>query len=402
MSDIESDRLVSLPGLTGSPKGSQFAGYVPVVPTETGSTDDDVDKLFYWMAGPEDYQNHPVVVWTNGGPGSPSFWGIFTENGPYSIEVDGTNDNTKLVERETAWSNRVNYLVIEHPLGTTISFPKENDPDLPDTPAEGSTHYYNALANVLKRHGLVGKNLVLTGESYAGTYLPLLAKDILAGDPDIAAGLKSIMLGDAWVDPETQMRTDTEYAHKHGLISLAEKAKLDAIHTEYTNPYNGAISNDKSATANSLYGIPWKIHQLTGVYMTNIAETKDPPFAPVIAYLNREDVRTTFQAPPVDADHTVAGWGGSQHAYLTWNQSQSMLPTLEEILANTDAAIKVLVVSGLNDAKDCNFLGTEAWLNSDNFTGEQATLFKESGTANWKLKDGETGGFEQGYGDGGP
>jgi cathepsin A (carboxypeptidase C) len=79
------DRIVSLPG-AGTPTGVRFAGYVPVEPTQHRESETKQTQLFYRLAGPsEDLQSKPVVLWTNGGPGSLSFWLVFTENGPYSI-----------------------------------------------------------------------------------------------------------------------------------------------------------------------------------------------------------------------------------------------------------------------------------------------------------------------------
>jgi vitellogenic carboxypeptidase-like protein len=59
-------------------EGIQFSGYASV----SDATD---EELFYWFVGTEDYVNRPTILWTNGGPGSSSFWGFFLENGPYIV-----------------------------------------------------------------------------------------------------------------------------------------------------------------------------------------------------------------------------------------------------------------------------------------------------------------------------
>jgi vitellogenic carboxypeptidase-like protein len=193
------DRITSLPGVN-TVEGAQFAGYVPVVPTENGESVGDDPQLFYWLAGPsEDLASKPVILWTNGGPGSPSFWGVFTENGPYHISDPDDRDWPQLTPREKGWNKYVNYLVIEHPLGCTLSFDDNND--CPDTPDAASAQYYGAPINVLRRHGLAEAPLVISGESYAGTYLTLLAKR-LTESFDIT-DFKGVVLGDSWVDPET-------------------------------------------------------------------------------------------------------------------------------------------------------------------------------------------------------
>jgi hypothetical protein len=51
--------------------------------------------------------------------------------------------------------------------------------------------------------------------------------------------------------------------------------------------------------------------------------------------------------------------------------NDSYAPVVQELLE--EHGHPVLVISGLNDAKDCNFLGTGAWL--DLLDGEAATRF---------------------------
>jgi cathepsin A (carboxypeptidase C) len=58
-----------------------------------------------------------------------------------------------------------------------------------------------------------------------------------------------------------------------------------------------------------------------------------------------------------------------------------------------DDALKLLVVSGLNDAKDCNFLGTGAWL--ERLQGDAAFAFRSATPAQWKDEHGNVLGFAQ-------
>src|SRR5919205_1802314 len=107
---LPSDRVTHLPGL-GKVDGVQFAGYA-AVRGESGADPAAVEKLFYWFVGTEDYARRPTILWTNGGPGSSSFWGFFLENGPYLIDSKGA----RLSKRPAAWNNYANYMIFEHPL----------------------------------------------------------------------------------------------------------------------------------------------------------------------------------------------------------------------------------------------------------------------------------------------
>ena len=326
------------------------------------------DGLFYWFVGTEDYAKRPTLIWTNGGPGSSSFWGFFLENGPYLITE--TNDGAPILNpNPNAWNQFANYMIFEHPLSVTISF--ANDADVPKTVQQGIEQYYQALLNFLAKHPEISKNpIVLAGESYAGTYLPLLAKQIVDGNAKVPDDKKLKLAGtvllDAWVDPWVQMATDTTYAYQHGLISAEQKEALDK---------NVALPI-----------INAEIEAISGAYMANIAGHGDPPFDPVMRYLNNDEFRAAVHARPKSEHTTVTqNWSAQVSANYTKHVNDSFAPLVQELLDDKDHdgnyKQRIVVISGLNDAKDCNFLGTGAWLNK--LGGISAAEFRIAGTTKW-------------------
>ncbi len=363
------DKVHTLPGLNTpghKVQGVEFAGYMPV--TGSANPNGPGDGLFYWFAGTEDYAKRPTIIWTNGGPGSSSFWGFFLENGPYEISQD-TDGAFTLNPRSFAWNQYANYMIFEHPLSVTLSFAK--DEDVPKTVQQGMEQYYQALLNFLAKHPELAKNpIILVGESYAGTYLPLLAKQIVDGNAklreDQQLKLAGTVLLDAWVDPWVQMATDTTYAYYHGLISAAQKEALDK---------NVALPI-----------INAEIEAISGAYMANIAGTGDPAFGPVMKYLNNNDFRKAVHAPPVGKDTMVTqNWSAVVSKNYTPQVNDSFAPLVQELLDDKDHdgnfKQRIIVISGLNDAKDCNFLGTGAWLNK--LGGISAAEFRIAGTTKW-------------------
>lgn len=401
-------RVLRLPGLN-SPQnavaGVQFAGYAPISgggaagppvvaeaakgrkkskaaapeAAQGATADAATEALFYWFVGEEDYASRPTVLWTNGGPGSSSFWGFFLENGPY--EVESALEPT-VVPRSYAWNELANFMIFEHPLSVTLSF-AENDADVPKSVEEGMAQYYRALQFFLARHPEIAANpFVLAGESYAGTYLPLLAQAILEGNRDetnIPIEVRSMVLLDAWVSPRVQMEQDTAYAFSHGLISGEQKAELDKTYRGL-DPQNG------------LPVINAKIQEICGCYMANLAEVGDPPFDPVLLYLNRDDVREAIHAKKgPQLTSTYSQLVSDNYAARV---NEDFAPLVERLLKKS--ALQVLVVSGLNDAKDCNFLGTGAWL--ARLGGKAARAFRAAETRPWRDRQNRTLGFEQGGG----
>lgn len=353
------DRIVSLPGLKKL-DGVQFAGYASIngafYPKEKSGKE---GKLFYWFVGGEDYAERSTVIWTNGGPGSSSFWGFFLENGPYRI---ASADKPKLTPRIEGWNHYANYMIFEHPLGVMLSFERDKD-DLPATVEEGIQQYYQALVNFLADHPEIADNpIILAGESYAGTYLPLLAKMIVDGNTKSEGGrieLKGTVLCDGWVDPYAQMAEDTHYAYTHGMISAREKRVLDEKYRH------------------NLPGVNEAIHRISGLHMANIAELADPDFQPVIDYLNRKDVRKAIHADP--SPKLTSSWSHRISDNYAFGVNDSYVSVVQELL---DRGERIVVVSGLNDAKDCNFLGTAKWL--DTLGGDAAERFHEATTEQWR------------------
>jgi cathepsin A (carboxypeptidase C) len=360
------DRVTELPGY-GPVDEVQFAGYASIG-TATG-------KLFYWFVGAEDYANKPTILWTNGGPGSSSFWGFFLENGPYEIDAAGK----RLSRRPQAWNQYANYLIFEHPLSVTLSAAQKPQ-DIPQNVEQGIAQLYQALLEFFERHPEIArKPLILAGESYGGTYLPLLARMIARGNLyKRSIDLRMLVLCDAWVAPLVQMAMDTTYAYARGLISAVQKQELDA------------------AYANRLPGVDAAIQRLCGLYMTNIAQRADPPFDPIYTYLNDPEVRMALHVPDY-VPEVKENWSPIIAANYQARVNDSYLPVVQALIDGispiVDDALKLLVVSGLNDAKDCNFLGTGAWL--ERLQGDAAFAFRSATPAQWKDEHGNVLGFAQ-------
>jgi len=96
---LQAERIKSGPlssyGQPGSSLSS-YAGYI-TVDEPTGS------NLFFWLfeAQRVDPAAAPLLIWLNGGPGSSSMYGLFSEHGPFSVLPDGSG----LSMRNVTWTN---------------------------------------------------------------------------------------------------------------------------------------------------------------------------------------------------------------------------------------------------------------------------------------------------------
>ena len=84
----------------------------------------------------------PLIIWLNGGPGSSSLFGAFTENGPIRI----LENKTKLFDYP--WNLFGHTLYIDQPLNVGFSYSGNRTGEKQVSSAnEGATHLLNFMYN---------------------------------------------------------------------------------------------------------------------------------------------------------------------------------------------------------------------------------------------------------------
>ncbi|KAJ2002151.1 hypothetical protein GGI04_003458 [Coemansia thaxteri] len=122
------DRVVGLPYKNGEqPLHESYAGHITVrtwTPEKsTSSSESSFDSLgsanlFYWYfpAIAPKVEKPPLILWIQGGPGSSSMIGQFTEMGPLEL-----TDSGEFYRRNVTWANQYDLLVVDQPAGTGFS-----------------------------------------------------------------------------------------------------------------------------------------------------------------------------------------------------------------------------------------------------------------------------------------
>lgn len=108
----------------------QYTGWVNVSAGSSGA--DYRTNLFFWFVGARE-PTSALTIWLNGGPGSSSLFGFFSEVGPCEVVDDGGGgggqDRFATVAREWGWDRASNMLFIDQPNQVGFSY---------DTPTRGS------------------------------------------------------------------------------------------------------------------------------------------------------------------------------------------------------------------------------------------------------------------------
>nr|GFA59458.1 serine carboxypeptidase II-3-like [Tanacetum cinerariifolium] len=309
------DKIVSLPGQPSGVDFNQYAGYVTVNSTAGRAL------FYYFVESPTESSTKPLVMWLNGGPGCSSMIGAMSELGPFRINSDGKT----LFKNDFAWSNVANMLFLESPAGVGFSYSNTTSDYDHSGDKNTADDAYVFLINWLERFPQYKtRDFYITGESYAGHYVPQLAYTILLNNKktnQTTVNMKGIAIGNAWIDNETSNKGLYDYWWTHAILS---DATHDAIF-KYCNFSSESSSEiNASAAAGSI-------------------NVFDPCWQDIlISYLNNSEVQKAFNAKPTS-------WDVCSDVIRSWNDSAvTILPIIEYLIENGQ---RLWVYSGDTDAR---------------------------------------------------
>lgn len=176
----------------------------------------DSNLYFWYFPSFSKKANAPVLLWLQGGPGASSLFGLFTELGPLVLKKDG------FATRKYHWALNAHLIFIDNPVGTGFSFTKNNIGYCTDEKCI-ATALYNSLEQFFTLfHELKTNDFFITGESYAGKYIPSLAMEIHRNnvvESKLRINLKGMAIGSGYCDPINQLNYGA-YLYQHGLIDF--------------------------------------------------------------------------------------------------------------------------------------------------------------------------------------
>ncbi|KAI5960785.1 KEX1 [Candida pseudojiufengensis] len=221
--DLSNKYLVtSLPGMESLPKDYSkpimYAGEIQLYPQNDSN-------YFFWKfidsAKPKGSKNI-TTFWLNGGPGCSSLEGAFLENGPYRI-----SKSLKLEVNNGSWHKVSDMIYVDQPVGTGFSFANK---DIYLSELDQVAQYFiKFLEKYFEIFPQDLKNdLYLSGESYAGQYIPYIANAILKRNANLPNdkkfNLKSILLGNGAVSPDEQSSSFVPFFQEKNLINVNDKS----------------------------------------------------------------------------------------------------------------------------------------------------------------------------------
>ena len=196
LADVPADLVKQVPGFEKHKGFKVYSGYLQVAGPVAGY---DSLAIHYGLhTSMRDPAKDPLVTWHQGGPGGSSLYGAYTEMGYFQVDDNGTHTN------DQSWNRVANMLYLESPAGS-------DDPLGFSTCSRGghvalscswndtsqAEAYAHTLASFVTSFPEFKENdLYLTGESYAGQYVPNIAHYIVNHEPfKSGLNLKGIAVG---------------------------------------------------------------------------------------------------------------------------------------------------------------------------------------------------------------
>ncbi|CAN8242478.1 unnamed protein product [Cochlearia groenlandica] len=226
----EEELVVKLPGQP-TVGFRQYAGYVDI-DLQSGRS-----LFYYYVEAVTHPDAKPLTLWLNGGPGCSSVGGgAFTELGPFYPTGDGRG----LRLNSMSWNKASNLLFVESPAGVGWSYSNQTS----DYNTGDETTANDMLIFLLrwfdKFPELKSHDLFLTGESYAGHYIPQLADKILrynSGSSGFKFNIKGLAIGNPLLKFDRDAKATYDFFWYHGMISdelretIVRECEFGSIHS---------------------------------------------------------------------------------------------------------------------------------------------------------------------------
>jgi len=377
------------------PDVQQYSGYIHF----SGFLGDK--SYFFWLLESRSAPStDPLVVWLTGGPGCSSQLALLTENGPCWANEYGNGT----IPNEFSWTNKANVIWVDQPAGAGFSS------GIWDYGENGvAEDFYDFLQEFyIQLPQYKSHDLYITGESYAGHYIPAISNHIWEknqeGNGDFEIPLKGLAIGNGLTNTEIQYTAYPDMALDGG---KSEGGSLEE--GVITNQYEQAIMRAAVEPCTALIrecnaGIPVVSPEAClGAYIVcNYGE--QIPYQ--LSGYNPYDMRIKCEVPPLCYDMSnvdkllnnaeVKETLGAKGSWTSCNMLANKLYIADymknyhnEIANLLENGLEVLIYAGDVDYI-CNWLGNKMWVKALEWEGKEA--FNAAEDEPWIISTGETAG----------
>ncbi|KAI3699032.1 hypothetical protein L2E82_43023 [Cichorium intybus] len=347
------------------------SGYLPVNST-TGSA---IFYAFYEAQNPNNtsLSETPLVIWLQGGPGCSSMTGNFYELGPWRVtaSVKQNVEHLTLEPNPGSWNRIFGLLFLDNPIGTGFSIASTPE-EIPRDQHAVARHLFIAIRKFIALDpSFKSRPIYITGESYAGKYVPSIGYYILKKNPRLPVSkrinLHGLAIGNGLTDPATQVATHALHTYYLGLINEKQKTQMEKLQTvaiELTKAGNWSDATDaRSEVLGFLEGI-------TGLATLYDFRRQSPYRSDWVEdFLKDPEVK---KALGVNESMVFEGCSDVVGAALHADVMKSVKYMVEFIVKNT----KLLLYQGQCDLRD-GVVSVESWVKKMKWEGLEKFLDAE-------------------------
>ncbi|XP_001603004.1 venom serine carboxypeptidase-like [Nasonia vitripennis] len=361
-----------------------YAGYFTINKQYNSNT------FFWYFPSQEHPENAPVLLWLNGGPGGSSLIGLFEVNGPFLL-----TDNETISLREYSWHKDHHVIYIDNPVGVGFSFTDDNagyacnQTDIGRDLLEAIVQFFKLFPELQENE------FYLTGESYAGKYVPSAAYAIknynARADVPFKVNLKGLAIGNGLMDAYYQFKYG-DFLYNIGLVDSNGRDQLKQIEARTQalleqKKYVEAVMESDQILLNMFTQSPSVFESLTGYinYQNLLVNQKDQPHY-YIRFLKKQVIREALHV----GDREFVRYNSNVTADLKADITQSITPIVAELLQH----YKVLLYHGQMDVI-IPYPGTQELIRHLDWTGVDE--FVKSERKQWRVGF-ELAGYSKTYG----
>ncbi|KAJ6599973.1 alpha/beta-hydrolase [Mycena vulgaris] len=274
-----------------TPGVGQMSGYIEVA--------NDASLWFWFFEARNSPDTAPLTLWLNGGPGCSSMIGLFQENGPCTVDTDGTTT----VLNPYSWNNLSNMIYIDQPVGAGFS----HGTAIIDNTDDAAKIMWNAFQILFESpefSAFQGRDLIFATESYGAHYGPAFIAYFNAQNALIDSGaltgqkitFTSLMINDGKHDPLIQYASYITFAtDAPGYGPLQDTSTLSAMADAFTRK-NGCQAQLEECYSAGTSRVDDALCAAANVICTNDI------FYPAIRGRDSDDLRQLTDATAITAD----------------------------------------------------------------------------------------------------
>lgn len=154
-----------------------------------------------------------ITIWLNGGPGCTSLAGLLQEHGPF-LWQPGTSVP---FQNPYSWNNLTNIVYVDQPAGTGLSLGPATVWDEDDV----SNQFIDFWKRFVDTFDLKNRKVYITGESYAGMYIPYLASAMLDKEDSEYFDVSGVLLYDPLINERnSQVNRELPTVPEYGIRAV--------------------------------------------------------------------------------------------------------------------------------------------------------------------------------------